>query len=177
MLYYTCLFWNPWWSIFAKICLMIGAFQTRLFQIWLVASLMRMHSSGPFCALLAIHPCVSHGLRSFAAFCVQPCLERPRLGISDTLKAIRLKQSRSWNFQARLNISSESPTKPYFCGEFWRSGLTCSSEIEVFKRDCFFFNLWALRAYQHLTGNMSEQRHSAKRRARLCLHMRPSCCC
>ena len=29
------------------------------------------------------------------------------------------------------NCSSEPPTKPYFCGEFSRSGLTFSSEIEV----------------------------------------------
>ena len=55
------------------------------------------------------------------------------------------KPSRSWNSQARLKISSEPPTKPpIFCGEFWRSRLKFSSDIEIsseidnFKRDCFF---------------------------------------
>ena len=54
---------------------------------------------------------------------------------------------RDWRFQARR------PPDPYFCGEFWRSGLKFSSEIEIFKRDwkfqsrLNFFNLWALREF------------------------------
>ena len=42
-------------------------------------------------------------------------------------------------------------TPMFFCGEFWRSGLKISNEIEIFKRDwkfqaiLNFFKIWALR--------------------------------
>ena len=71
-----------------------------------------------------------------------------------TLRAQRLKKFkialRDWNFQSRLKISCEPPSISYFCGEFSRSGLKFSIEIENFKRDwkfqarLIFFNLWAL---------------------------------
>ena len=54
---------------------------------------------------------------------------------------------RAWNFQA------SHPPNPYFCGEFWRSGLNISSEIEIFKGDwkfqaiLNFFKIWALRVF------------------------------
>ena len=76
----------------------------------------------------------------------------------NSLRAQRLKNFKialpDWKFQARLKISISTPSKPYFfCGEFWRSGLKISIEIENFKRDwnfqsrLIFFNLWALRVY------------------------------
>ena len=59
---------------------------------------------------------------------------------------------RAWKFQA------SHPPNPFFCGEFWRSGLKISSEIEIFKRDwkfqaiLKFFKIWALRGLG-LTNN------------------------
>ena len=52
------------------------------------------------------------------------------------------------------NIKQATHQTPFFCGQFWRSGLKISSEIEIFNRDwkfqsrraiLNFFNLWALR--------------------------------
>ena len=61
------------------------------------------------------------------------------------------KLSRSWNFQARLKISSALPTRPLFLwGILKVKILKFSSEIKNFKRDwkfqarLIFFNLWAL---------------------------------
>ena len=52
---------------------------------------------------------------------------------------------RDWNFQSRLKISSEPPTKPLFFvanseGQDWQfqSRLKISSEIEIFNRDWSF---------------------------------------
>ena len=75
-----------------------------------------------------------------------------------TLRAQRWKNFkialRDWNFQSRLKISSEPPTKPLFFlwgnseGQDWnfQSRLKISREIEIFNRDWNLFNLWALRA-------------------------------
>ena len=59
---------------------------------------------------------------------------------------------RDWTFQSRLKVSiTDNHQTPIYCGEFWRSGLKISIEIENFKRDwkiqsrLKFFNLWALR--------------------------------
>ena len=66
-------------------------------------------------------------------FCVSRC------GISGNPKGPKIEKiqdleifKRHWNFQVC------HPPNPYFCGEFWRSGLKISSEIENFKRDWFF---------------------------------------
>ena len=50
---------------------------------------------------------------------------------------------RGWIFQARLKISSEPPTKPQFCGEFWRSRLKCFKRDWEFQARLTFFSLWA----------------------------------
>ena len=72
--------------------------------------------------------------------------EPKRTQRAQILKKIKIAL-RDWNFQARLKrmkfkarlkISSEPPTKPLFCGDFSRSRLKISSEIEVFKRDWKF---------------------------------------
>ena len=78
-----------------------------------------------------------------------------------TLRAQRLKKIkialRDWNFQSRLKISSEPPSKPpFFVGNPGAPGLKFSIEIEIFKRDwnfqsrLIFFNIWALRAVVNL---------------------------
>ena len=65
-----------------------------------------------------------------------------------SLRAQRLKNFkialRDWNFQSRLKISSEPPSKPLFSvgnseGQDWnfQSRLKISSEIEIFNRDWF----------------------------------------
>ena len=56
------------------------------------------------------------------------------------------------NFQVRMKISSEPPTKALIVWEFWRSRLKSASAIEVFERDWTFqarlivFKIWAFRA-------------------------------
>ena len=91
-----------------------------------------------------------------------PCNGRPTPEKSEdvplcrTLRAQRLKKIKialqDWNFQSRLKISSEPPSKPlFFVGKISSGDWTFSIEIEVFKRDwkfqarLKFFNLWALR--------------------------------
>ena len=74
----------------------------------------------------------------------------------ETLRAQRLKKFkialRDWNFQSRLKFSIPPPTKPLFLWGIlkvrdWKfqARLKISIEIEIFNRDWFFFNLWALR--------------------------------
>ena len=67
----------------------IGSSQSWSFQTWLFAIFTRKGSFAlfvPFCALLC--SCVCALLRSFACFCVQPRVERPRLGISEFRKGL-----------------------------------------------------------------------------------------
>ena len=75
----------------------LGSSQTWLFQTWLFAFFTRklscLRSFAPFCALLRSFAFVlirTHlrSLRSFACFCVRPRLERPDLGIAETLAEI-----------------------------------------------------------------------------------------
>ena len=66
---------------------------------------------------------------------------------------------RDWKFQARLkrmtfsseieNFKRATHQTPYFCGEFSRSRLNMSSEIEVFKRDWKFqAKTWNFQAFK-----------------------------
>ena len=73
--------------------------------------------------------------------------------VSHTLRAQRLKKFKILKFSSEIeHFKRAAHQTPIFCGEFWRSGLNISSEIEIFKRDWkfqsrfIFFNLWALRA-------------------------------
>ena len=70
----------------------------------------------------------------------------------DTLRAQILKKFKILKFSSELEIFKRATHQtPIFCGEFWRSGLKISSEIENFKRDwnfqaiLKFFKIWALR--------------------------------
>ena len=70
-----------------------------------------------------------------------------------SLKAQRLKKIKILQSSSEIeNIKRPTHQTLVFCGEFWRSGLKISSEIEIFKRDWkfqsrlfFLFNLWAIR--------------------------------
>ena len=85
-------------------------------------------------------------------------LRRPQkksLAASDfcfALRAQRLKKFKILKFSSEIeNFKRAAHQTPIFCGEFWRSGLKISSEIEIFKREwkfqsrLIFFDLWALR--------------------------------
>ena len=77
------------------------------------------------------------------------------------LRAQRLKKLkialRDWNFQARMKISiPDRPPNPFFyCGNSGRQDWKFQDvkievfkrKLETFKRDCFFFNFWALRVW------------------------------
>ena len=62
---------------------------------------------------------------------------------------------RAWIFQV-----SHPPNPLFFCGEFWRSGLKFSSEIEIFKRDWNFKRSWFFSRFRPL-GNGSGSSGSA----------------
>ena len=72
-----------------------------------------------------------------------------------SLRAQRLKNFKILKISSEIeNFKRAAHQTPIFCGEFWRSGLKFSSEIEIFKRDwkvqsrLNFFNLWALRVWR-----------------------------
>ena len=60
-------------------------------------------------------------------------------------------QDRPPGLKFSISKRATQQTPIFFCGEFWRSGLKFSIEIEIFNRDwkiqarLIFFNLWALR--------------------------------
>ena len=71
-----------------------------------------------------------------------------------SLRAQTLKIIKILKFSSELEIFKRATHQtPIFCGEFWRSGLKISSEIEIFKGDwkfqaiLNFFKIWALRVF------------------------------
>ena len=71
---------------------------------------------------------------------------------SSPLRAQILKKFKILKFSCELDIFKRATHQtPIFCGEFWRSGLKISSELEIFKRSwkfqalLNFFKIWALR--------------------------------
>ena len=56
-----------------------------------------------------------------------------------TLRAHILKNFKILKFSSELEkFKRATHQTPFLCGEFWRSGLKISSEIEIFKRSWFF---------------------------------------